>query len=242
RPREDVYAIDFPPLTVSGSLHLGHVFSYCHTDILARFQRMRGRGVFYPVGFDDNGLPTERRVENFYGVRSDPSLPYDPGFAPPDRPGPRKQPISRPNFVELCRRLTEADERVFEALWRQLGLSVDWSLAYTTIGERARRASQRGFLPLLAKGEAHQAEAPTLWDVTYRTAVAQAEIEDREVPGVAVEVRFHPEGSGEPPGGPAGRAAVPHRPQGSGNPGGAPVDREGSGEPQGGAPVGRDLV
>ncbi|HEY8556959.1 MAG TPA: class I tRNA ligase family protein, partial [Actinomycetes bacterium] len=219
RPREDVYAIDFPPLTVSGSLHLGHVFSYCHTDILARFQRMRGRAVFYPVGFDDNGLPTERRVENFYGVRCDPSLPYDPGFTPPDRPGPRKQPISRPNFIELCLRLTEADERVFEALWRQLGLSVDWSLAYTTVGERARRASQRGFLHLLAKGEAYQAEAPTLWDVTYRTAVAQAEIEDREVPGVAVQVRFHPEGSGEPQGG-------------------APVGREWSG----GAPVGRDLV
>jgi valyl-tRNA synthetase len=234
RPREDVYAIDFPPLTVSGSLHLGHVFSYCHTDILARFQRMRGRAVFYPVGFDDNGLPTERRVENFYGVRCDPSLPYDPGFTPPDRPGPRKQPISRPNFIELCLRLTEADERVFEALWRQLGLSVDWSLAYTTVGERARRASQRGFLHLLAKGEAYQAEAPTLWDVTYRTAVAQAEIEDREVPGVAVQVRFHPEGSGEPQGG------APVDREGSGEPqGGAPVDREGSGEPQGGAPVNR---
>jgi valyl-tRNA synthetase len=196
RPREDVYAIDFPPLTVSGSLHLGHVFSYCHTDILARFQRMRGRAVFYPVGFDDNGLPTERRVENVHGVRCDPSLPHDPGFAPPASPGKAKQPISRPNFVELCRRLTEADERVYAALWRRLGLSVDWSLVYTTIGERAQRASQRGFLHLLAKGEAYQAEAPTLWDVTYRTAVAQAEIEDREVPGVAVRVRFHAEGPG----------------------------------------------
>jgi valyl-tRNA synthetase len=192
RPREDVYAIDFPPLTVSGSLHVGHVFSYCHTDFLARYQRMRGRAVFYPVGWDDNGLPTERRVENYHGVRCDPSLPYDPGFEPP--PGPvkakAKRPISRPNFVELCRRLTDADEQVFETLWRQLGLSVDWSLAYTTIGERARRASQRGFLRLLAGGEAYQAEAPTLWDVTYRTAVAQAEIEDREVPGIAVRARF----------------------------------------------------
>ena len=196
RPREDVYAIDFPPLTVSGSMHLGHVFSYCHPDILARFQRMRGRAVFYPVGFDDNGLPTERRVENFYGVRCDPSLPYDPGFEPPASPPNRKVPISRPNFVELCRRLTDADEQVFETLWRQLGLSVDWSLVYTTIGERARRASQRGFLHLLAGGEAYQAEAPTLWDVTYRTAVAQAEVEDREVPGVAVRVRFRVEGRG----------------------------------------------
>ncbi|HEV2894526.1 MAG TPA: class I tRNA ligase family protein, partial [Actinomycetota bacterium] len=217
RPREDVYAIDFPPLTVSGSLHVGHVFSYCHTDVLARFQRMRGRAVFYPVGWDDNGLPTERRVENFYGVRCDPSLPYDPGFSPPASPPRRKLPISRPNFVELCRRLTDADEQVFETLWRQLGLSVDWTLAYATIGERARRASQRGFLHLLARGEAYQAEAPTLWDVTYRTAVAQAEVEDREVPGVAVRVRFRPQGAG-------------------------PDSPEGSGEPHGGAPVHRGLV
>ena len=190
RPREDVFAIDFPPLTVSGNLHVGHVFSYCHTDVLARFQRMRGRAVFYPVGWDDNGLPTERRVENYYGVRCDPSLPYDPGFSPPASPASPKRPISRPNFVELCRRLTDADEQVFEALWRQLGLSVDWTLAYTTVGERARRASQRGFLRQLAAGEAYQAEAPTLWDVTFRTAVAQAEVEDRQVPGVAVRLRF----------------------------------------------------
>jgi valyl-tRNA synthetase len=197
RPRKDVYAIDFPPLTVSGELHVGHVFSYCHTDILARFQRMRGRSVFYPVGWDDNGLPTERRVENFYGVRCDPSLPYDPGFEPPAEPASPKLPISRPNFVELCRRLTEADEQVFEALWRRLGLSVDWTLAYATIGERARRASQLGFLRQLAAGEAYQAEAPTLWDVTYRTAVAQAEVEDREVPGLAVRVRFGRGGAGD---------------------------------------------
>jgi valyl-tRNA synthetase len=190
RPREDVYAIDTPPPTVSGSLHLGSVFSYTHPDVLARFQRMRGRAVFYPMGWDDNGLPTERRVENHYGVRCDPSLPYDPAFTPPQPPGAGKLAISRPNFVELCLRLTAQDEQAFEGLFRRLGLSVDWTLTYTTIGPAARRASQRAFLRLLAKGEAYQAEAPTLWDVTFRTAVAQAELEDRELAGATHRIRF----------------------------------------------------
>ena len=188
--RPEVYAIDTPPLTVSGSLHLGHAFSFTHTDVLARFQRMRGRAVFYPIGWDDNGLATERRVENHYGVRCDPSLPYDPAFRPPATPPREKLPVSRPNFVELCTRLTQQDEQAFEAVWRRLGLSVDWERIYTTIGEPARRASQRGFLRLLAKGEAYHAEAPTLWDVTYQTAVAQAELEDREVAGAEHRLRF----------------------------------------------------
>jgi valyl-tRNA synthetase len=190
RPRQEVYAIDTPPPTVSGSLHLGSVFSYTHPDLLARFQRMRGRAVFYPMGWDDNGLPTERRVENHFGVRCDPSLPYDPAFTPPEPPGDGKLAISRPNFVELCLRLTAQDEQAFEALFRRLGLSVDWTLTYTTIGPVARRVSQRAFLRLLAKGEAYQAEAPTLWDVTYRTAVAQAELEDRELQGATHRLRF----------------------------------------------------
>jgi valyl-tRNA synthetase len=211
RPREQVYAIDTPPPTVSGALHLGSVFSYTHPDLLARFQRMRGRAVFYPMGWDDNGLPTERRVENHFGVRCDPSLPYDPDFTPPATLGPEKLAISRPNFVELCLRLTAQDEQAFEALFRRLGLSVDWTMAYTTIGPEARRVSQRGFLRLLAKGEAYQAEAPTLWDVTYRTAVAQAELEDRELTGATHRIRFMgpAEGSGEPQGGaPVDQAAV----------------------------------
>jgi valyl-tRNA synthetase len=188
--RPDVYSIDTPPPTVSGTLHIGSVFSYTQTDILARFHRMRGKTVFYPMGWDDNGLPTERRVQNFYGVRCDPSLPYDTAFEPGGEPGKQHVAISRRNFVELCERLAADDERVFETLWRRLGLSVDWSLGYATIDARARATSQRAFLRELARGAAYRAEAPTLWDVTFRTAVAQGELEDRDRPGATHRVAF----------------------------------------------------
>ena len=189
--RDQVFAVDTPPLTVSGSLHVGHVFWFTHTDTVARFQRMRGRNVFYPMGWDDNGLPTERRVQNYFGVRCDPSLPYEPGYEPPAKPPKHPVPISRPNFVELCERLVAEDEQAYADVWRRLGLSVDWSYLYTTIDEQSRRISQRAFLRNLARGEAYQQDAPTLWDVDFRTAVAQAELEDREVPGAYHSLAFH---------------------------------------------------
>jgi valyl-tRNA synthetase len=200
RPRTQVYAIDTPPPTVSGSLHVGHVFSFTHTDLIARFQRMRGKAVFYPMGWDDNGLPTERRVQNYYGVRCDPSLSYDASFIPPAQPAKSPISISRPNFIELCARLTAEDEKVFEHLWKYLGLSVDWSMTYATIGRRAQRVSQLAFLRLLARGRAYQAEAPTLWDIDFKTAVAQAELEDREMPGAYHRITFALADAGGVPG------------------------------------------
>ena len=157
---------------------------------------MRGKEVFYPIGWDDNGLPTERRVQNYFHVRCDPSLPYDPSFVPPTSPGTEQVPVSRRNFVELCQRLTDLDEQAFEEVWRRIGLSVDWSMMYRTIDTGARAISQRAFLRNLARGEAYLAEAPTLWDVTFRTAVAQAELEDREIAGAYYRITFHT-GDGE---------------------------------------------
>ena len=197
RDRKAVYSIDTPPPTVSGHLHGGHVLSSTHTDVIARFKRMQGYDVFYPMGWDDNGLPTERRVQNYYGVRVDTSLKYDPDFKPPFEGTDGKKidakdqvPISRKNFIELCEKLTAQDEKQFEALWRSLGLSIDWTQTYHTIGKHPQRVAQKAFLRNLARGEAYQKDAPGLWDVTFQTAVAQAELESREYPGFYHKVAF----------------------------------------------------
>ncbi|NMC62136.1 MAG: valine--tRNA ligase, partial [SAR324 cluster bacterium] len=198
RPKEETFIIDTPPPTVSGSLHVGHVFSYTQTDVIARYQRMKGMNVFYPIGWDDNGLPTERRVQNYYSIRCDPSLPYDPEWKPikTDDKKSAVKLVSRKNFIEACATLTEEDEKAFEALWRRLSLSFDWSQQYATISKHAIRASQYSFLDLVKKGELYNIEAPTLWDTDFQTAIAQAELEDRDVHGAFYNLRFDVEEGG----------------------------------------------
>lgn len=198
RPRSETFSVDTPPPTVSGSLHLGHIFSYSHQDFIARYQRMRGKNLFFPIGWDDNGLPTERRVQNLLNVRCEPSVPYDPNLKVErvdSKPKDPPRPISRKNFVELCDVVVKEDEKVFKSLWTRMGMSYDWDQEYATINAHCRRLSQASFLELLEKDEVYQDERPVLWDVDFQTAVAQAELTDKERPSAYHHLNFRVDGT-----------------------------------------------
>ena len=162
RDRDETFVVDTPPPTVSGSLHVGHVCSYTHTDLMVRYRRMRGDNIFYPMGWDDNGLPTERRVENVFNVRCDPSQPYDPDLALEFGREGETLIVSRRNFIELCDAVVAEDEVSFKELWQRVGLSIDWEYNYATIDEHCRYVSQWSFLKLVEGGEAELREAPTM--------------------------------------------------------------------------------
>lgn len=169
-PNDQIYSIDTPPPTVSGMLHLGHIYSYTHPDIFARFWRMRGYRVFYPMGFDDNGLPTERLVEKQLGVRA--------------------KTIGRRAFIEKCLELSETMEAEYITLWQRLGLSIDWRYSYRTIDRTSQLISQKSFLELYLNGKVYRREAPTLWCPECQTAIAQAELNDHHRDSEYITINF----------------------------------------------------
>jgi valyl-tRNA synthetase len=199
RGREETFVVDTPPPTVSGSLHMGHVFSYTQADVVVRYWRMRGKNIFYPMGWDDNGLPTERRVQNYFHVRCEPHVAYEPelGLVESNDAQRKERPrlVSRKNFIELCHQLTQLDELAFQGVFRRLALSVDWRQTYSTIDDHCRYLAQKSFTDLFEKGLAYQTWAPTMWDVDFQTAVAQAEVEDRVRPGAYHHIEFGVEGA-----------------------------------------------
>ena len=169
-PTKPLYSIDTPPPTVNGSLHIGHIFSYTQAEMIARYRRMQGYNVFYPFGFDDNGLPTERLVEKELGIRA--------GQMP------------RSAFIEACLETTQKYETEFKALWSSLGFSCDWSLQYETISPESQRISQRSFIELYEKGKAYVKESPVLWCTECQTSIAQAELDILEKETIFYTLKF----------------------------------------------------
>lgn len=173
-----IFSIDTPPPTVSGSLHIGHVFSYTQAEMIARFKRMQGYDVFYPFGFDDNGLPTERLVEKEKKIRA--------------------KDIPREEFRRQCLETVEGYEADFRDMWKSLGFSVDWDLEYHTVSEESRRISQRLFLELVDKGRVYMKESPVLWCTQCQTSIAQAELETRESESCFYYLDFESDDGGLP--------------------------------------------
>jgi valyl-tRNA synthetase len=191
----ETFVVDTPPPTVSGSLHVGHVFSYSHTDFITRYQRMMGKNIYYPMGWDDNGLPTERRVQNYFNVRCEAKAPFIQDFLQNFKADKDAAPqsISRQNFIELCNQLTHEDEKIYKRLWQRLGLSIDWNEEYATVDNPSRKMAQYSFIDLFEKGHLYQSSAPIMWDVDFQTSIAQAEIEDRPASGEMFKVSFFEE-------------------------------------------------
>lgn len=168
--REESFVIDTPPPTVSGTLHMGHIFSYTQADFIARFRRMYGFNVFYPMGFDDNGLPTERLVEKVKKVKA--------------------SQLPRSEFISLCQEVVADAEEDFRKLFRSIALSVDWRQEYQTISPQVTQLSQMSFIDLYRKGYLYRNMQPSLWDSADRTALAQADIVDRELPSAMIDIIF----------------------------------------------------
>ena len=160
-PSAPIYSIDTPPPTVSGSLHIGHIFSYTQAEMIARYRRMQGYNVFYPFGFDDNGLPSERLVEKESGIHA--------------------RDLPRSEFCEKCVETTQKYEAEFKALWKSMGFSCDWNLEYSTVSQNSQRLSQKSFIELAQAGRAYIKESPVLWCTECQTSIAQAELESKEV-------------------------------------------------------------
>jgi valyl-tRNA synthetase len=173
KPGKKIYSIDTPPPTISGTIHLGHAFSYSQAEFIARYKRMKGFNVFYPFGFDDNGLPTEKFVENKRNIKA--------------------KEIGREKFIEICLEETRKIEEEYKKIWKSLGISCDWSLFYSTINEKVRRISQLSFIELYEKGREYRKEAPTLWCPECHTAISQVELEDKELESTFNDILFETE-------------------------------------------------